>query len=299
MMRGLTLKLLALAVAVVTLNAALWWAIGAIPPLKDQINWFALWAGALIGVGVVAVILGRTIDEEERTAARTGVGGVALLQAALMAGMFYWQGSTASRAPTIPKARFQVADNSPIVTHIGHIKVEGGNSGQLRYEFIEDHGDSSYNFYLHSSTGELTLARTEMMNAKLFPMFQLHVRATDAFNESGEGYVWVQVLDANQPPKLQFIPLEFNNYANSGDKIGVVRAFDPENDEITFRITSGNDTNLFDTKNSHGGICDLTINDGHELPRRDTAFELEIEASDGSAPPVSQKLRIDYHYHER
>lgn len=82
---------------------------------------------------------------------------------------------------------------------------------------------------------------------------------------------------ANQSPQAQNVTLTVAEDVAVGTLVGTISATDPEEDALTFTITSGNDANAFDISNA-GAITTLTALDFETT----ASYTLTVTISDGT-----------------
>jgi len=274
--------------AVAVINGAFLWALIAIPTLKDFLVLPIIGVLSTLTVSFVADLFRGTADSDKTLWLK-----VTCWHALLFSCVCLWAATTSFRAPAITRALFEVADNAAPGTFVGTVVRKDGNPGAMKYEILEEQGrDRPFYFRIHSSTGDLTLAEPFERDASELGIFQLLVRVTDAFGHAGQEYIFVKILDENQPPELSRIDrFTFHSHCVKGDVIGTIAAFDPEGDRLTYRIKSGNELGILQI---HESVGSLKIVNMRNRPVESRVLELEIEVSDGIAPPVTGWVRVQY-----
>jgi hypothetical protein len=114
------------------------------------------------------------------------------------------------------------------------------------------------------------------------PAYVLEIEATDdgAGALRGDGIVTVELSDVNEAPIVTGFDVYVSGGAPLGLSLGSVDGTDPEDDVISFEITSGNTDDIFSVDASTG---ELTVSDPLPLnPATTPYYELTISASDGA-----------------
>ncbi len=258
------------------------------PGLKDLVPYLILVFAGMAIVGIVAFIVSE-IPENGSRLANAGLVGLICLQVVLTAGAFYWLWKATHSPLEITNARMELSDDSPVGTVVGRVSVNAYTRSPRRFLFHRRSSDGSRNFHFNETTGEITLVSTDMLNARKWDAFYFEVEVSDDWGALGKGRLVIEITDENQPPELSNQVMEFNSYARQSHTIGYVRADDPDNDRLTYRVVEGNEAGLFVLDDDR-----LRTTDEYKPPRESQTMQLTIEVSDGTAPPVQARLTLRY-----
>lgn len=188
--------------------------------------------------------------------------------------------------PTFPSDRmtFYIKENSPIGSTVGIIKADDPDEGvnaEVHYMILSGQDSSSFHLVTKpGQTGAKIVSNTELDYESSQKKFELVIRASSPPLRN-DVHVEILVTDTNdnQPVLKNFLVI-FNNFRDhfpSGN-IGRIPAFDADvNDNLTYRILSGNNANLIRLNASSGGIA-LSPQLNTNVPKFAT---MEVSVSDG------------------
>ncbi|MBI1349309.1 hypothetical protein GC163_23825 [bacterium] len=180
--------------------------------------------------------------------------------------------------PVIADQMFSIAEHSPNGTNVGTVLASDQDAMEsLTYSFS---GGNILNvFAINSSTGEITVAKSDRLNFETRAVYDLRVSVTDSHGEIRKATVTVNVLNVNEPPTIS--PQTFMIAENSpnGTSVGTVVASDPNMaDTLSYAITGGNVRQGFAINSSTG---ELTVNNYRALDYETTpVFNLTIQVTD-------------------
>lgn len=197
-----------------------------------------------------------------------------------------WKASAFASGPSfatnlITEQSFNIAENSSASTVVGNVTIlDSGKS----LTFSISSGNELGVFSIDSSSGQITISDPQQLNFESNPSFVLMVKATDGLTEDIET-IKVHVTDVNESPVITGNIFTVQENSSDGTIIGTVSATDPESDNLTFLIASGNDSGTFSIGQSDGKI---TILDSKLLDfESNPSFALGISVSDGKLTTAS------------
>ena len=176
---------------------------------------------------------------------------------------------------TAQATAFTVAENATNGTAVGTVAAIDPENNRLTFTITN--GNTGDVFAINASSGAITVAGT--LDHETTPTYTLTVRAADA-SLSGTANFTVNVTDVNEAPMVTAQSSAFTvaeNAAN-GTTVGTVAATDPENNRLTFSITSGNLSDAFAINASSGAITVAGTVDYETTP----TYTLTVRAADAS-----------------
>ncbi|MEQ8238722.1 MAG: cadherin domain-containing protein [Cyclobacteriaceae bacterium] len=189
-------------------------------------------------------------------------------------GAFIGLGETgpANGAPLLSDQTFTIDENSDINTTIGQLSASDPEQDELLFSIVS--GNSTGVFSLNTTSGELTLASE--IDYEDTNNYTLSIGASDG-QTTTTAQITVIVQDVNEAPLVENAVVSVDEDAAIGTTIINVAATDPENDNLTYALTSGNSNSAFNINNS-GEISIASLLNAQTTPN----YTLVIEVSDGS-----------------
>jgi predicted nucleotidyltransferase len=175
----------------------------------------------------------------------------------------------ANQIPVIENQTFNISEVSYDGDLIDTLIAYDANNDVLSFEIVSGNDDG---IFALSTTGELSIADASLLSSVDSVGFTVQV--SDGF-EYDQADISVMVSQ-NNPPEAQNLSFELNEDVNSGYEVGNVTASDPEGDEITYTIISGNEQGIFEIVDSTGQIL---VNDPAFI--QSTTYNLTVDISDG------------------
>lgn len=159
----------------------------------------------------------------------------------------------------------------------GTIWVAGGEAGGADLDF--EHATDR--FAIDPETGLVVPSDDRHLDARSANGYRLVVRVTDSGGLSREAAIAIEVVDVNEPPRMETAVFTLDENAPGGTAVGQVRADDPDggtNGELRYAIIEGSG-GRFVVDPASGRI---TVADGATLNfETDPVFELTVTATDG------------------
>jgi cadherin EGF LAG seven-pass G-type receptor 1 len=188
--------------------------------------------------------------------------------------------------PTFPSDRITlyIKENSPIGSTVGVIKADDPDEGvnaEVHYTILSGQDASSFHLVTKPGiNGAKIVTNTELDYESPQKRFELVIRASSPPLRN-DVHVEILVTDTNDnQPMLKNFMVIFNNFRDHfpSGVIGRVPAYDADvNDNLTYRILSGNNANLVRLNSSSGGIA-LSPQLNTNVPKFAT---MEVSVSDG------------------
>lgn len=200
-----------------------------------------------------------------------------------------------NESPMLADQVLAVDENSPLHTVVGSIVASDPDFGQsLTYEIRS--GNTGNAFAIDPLTGELTIATSAALDFEAMPSYDLTVDVLDDGipNLADTATVTVNLNDVNEPPDIDDRSFVIDEHSPAGTLIGTVVAFDPDlGDELTYRVTGGNENGALALDGSTGAItvADRLVLDFESMP----AIVLTVQVDDSGAVTLSDTATITVH----
>ncbi|MFY0654331.1 MAG: cadherin domain-containing protein [Cyclobacteriaceae bacterium] len=177
--------------------------------------------------------------------------------------------------PEVSDQSFSIDENSLNGVEIGII--EGSDPEGASLIFSVDSGNSDGFFSLNESTGQIEID-AEGLNFEEKPSHTLVITISDG-QLSRSISITINVNDVNESPEIADQQFILNENPDKNKIIGVVTASDPEGDNLSYTITSGNNDGTF-LISSAG---EISVNDSTLIDFEfQESINLTIEVSDGN-----------------
>ena len=177
-------------------------------------------------------------------------------------------------APVIDSPTFEIAENSTNGLEIGEVLAFDPEQTAVTLEITSGNDE---NIFSINENNRVIVEKMEMLDFETVQQFTFEVTATSGVL-SNVGMVTINVTDVNEAPIAQDTTFNVREGSVQGTVIGKVEATDPENDVISYSITSGNIDNIF-TIDAEGN---LIANDPSGIDVDTTpSYDLSVEISDG------------------
>ncbi|MFY0608287.1 MAG: cadherin domain-containing protein [Cyclobacteriaceae bacterium] len=190
-------------------------------------------------------------------------------------------------APQIVDQTFSVNENSANGTAVGTVVASDSNGDVLTYGITA--GNTNNAFAIDGATGALTVADVAQLDFETTPTFTLTVQVSDAaLNASATITINLNDVDetVNLAPVVSDQVFFVDENSEVGTVVGTVSATDPENDILSFSITTRNDDGAFSISSSSGRIV---VSEASNLDfELNESFSLKVAVTDGDL--VSEAL---------
>lgn len=197
-----------------------------------------------------------------------------------------------NQAPHIEARSFTLDENSANGTVVGTITGTDPDAGQtLTYSITG--GNSTGAFAINPATGQITVAKSEVVNFETNPGFNLEVRVTDNGSpvKFAATHVTISLNNVNEAPQLAEKTFSLDEKSPNGTAVGTVTGTDPDAGQtLTYSIVSGNTNNAFTINPTTGAI---TVANSAALDFATIQkFTLQVKATDNGNPALSATTSV-------
>lgn len=185
--------------------------------------------------------------------------------------------SDINEAPQLPDTSFEVKENAIAATEVGSIVASDPENDALNYSITSGNDDGIFSI---TTDGKLILEKK--LDYEGTTQYSLTVSVSDGeLNDNAT--VAVNVTNINETPVANDTNFEIKEDAALKSEIGSISASDPENDQLSYSISSGNDDGIFSI-NSNGKLIlekklDFESTDQHSLTVNVSDGELSTNAT--------------------
>ncbi|MBC6427332.1 MAG: cadherin repeat domain-containing protein, partial [Ekhidna sp.] len=151
--------------------------------------------------------------------------------------------------PTINDLTFSIAEDVPIGTVVESVEVTDEEQDALSFVITEGNTDEA--FAINAELRQLVTAKK--LDFETAPNYTLTITVSDG-ELSATADITINVTDVNEAPTIAEQTFSVPEDATNGTTVGTVQATDPEEDDLTFTIASGNTGNAFAINASSGAI---------------------------------------------
>ncbi|MBN2598763.1 MAG: cadherin domain-containing protein [Marinifilaceae bacterium] len=174
-----------------------------------------------------------------------------------------------NEAPIARDSTFMVEENTSIPAAIGELNTTDPENNTLSYSILSGNDDGIFSI---NSEGKLLLEKKVDFESK--DQHSLMVDVSDGeFNTNAT--VLVNVVNVNEAPVVNDATYLIQENASISTEIGKLDASDPENDDLNYSITSGNEDGIFSISSEGIVILESSV-DYEDI----TSYTLAIEISD-------------------
>ena len=176
-------------------------------------------------------------------------------------------------SPVVNNATFNVIENTAFGTVLGTIQATDKDGDDLTYRITSGNtGDA----FAINSTGTITVNGT--IDYETVKAYTLEIEVSDG-SFSSIGMVMVNITSVNDnSPVVKDATFNIAENSAQGTVVGMVEATDAEDDDLTYRITSGNTGNTF----AINGTGTIIVNGTIDYETGTKTYTLEVAVSDGS-----------------
>lgn len=196
--------------------------------------------------------------------------------------------------PAIEPQSLSIAENLADGQMVGTVEASDPDFGDsVSYEIVGGSGASA--FAIHSTSGELTVSDSAILDREAAENLTVEVRVTDQGNQNATAIVTVQLLDQNEfDPSISTTSFSIAENSALESSLGIVEVSDQDvSHPITFALTAGNLDDAFTINSSTGEITVQTPEAlNYELRQ---SYELTVEVTDSLQPPRQTSAQITIH----
>ncbi len=180
--------------------------------------------------------------------------------------------------PVIQPQTFTVSETASNRVQIGAVIATDPDGSSLSYEILSGNIDGA--FSIDSSTGLITVADSSQLDYGTITTYTLDLQVSDSrYVDSADITIQVTSTNVNSPViTLDSAELTVSEDADNDFLIGTISASDPDGNELTYSIISGNTAAVFKIGDTNGeiSVADNTQLDYETIP----VYQLMIEVSD-------------------
>ncbi|MEQ9117616.1 choice-of-anchor tandem repeat GloVer-containing protein [Fulvivirga sp.] len=170
-----------------------------------------------------------------------------------------------------------INENQPIATVIGQLSALDENNDTQAFTLVTGDGinDVDNNFF---EIVDNELKTLQSFNYEEKSEYSIFVRTTDSFGETFEKGFLITVNDINEAPSIENESFSIDEGSEVSAVVGNLGSTDPEDNDITYTIISGNTDNAF----SISADGNLIVTNASAIDFEENAeFALTVEVSDG------------------
>ncbi|WP_425390281.1 cadherin domain-containing protein [Ekhidna sp.] len=180
-------------------------------------------------------------------------------------------------SPSISDQQFDLTENSPVNTLIGIVQADDADGESLTYSILSGHHSNT--FEINSSNGELILLDSSVVDYESLQNLEIEVSVSDGNTDPISARITINIIDRNEAPSVADVSFTIDENSAIGTSLGTPTSSDPENDDLTFSITTGNDHGAFQID---ANTAEVTVSDATPLDFEiNPTFEITIAANDG------------------
>ncbi|MBK7172697.1 MAG: cadherin domain-containing protein [Bacteroidales bacterium] len=198
----------------------------------------------------------------------------------------------ANDLPVISNQAFSIAENSSNGSIVGNIIATDPDAGQsLTFSILS--GNTSSAFSINTSTGQLTVANSSVLNFEAIPSFSLLVKVQDngTVSLSSQAIITVNLSNVNESPLISNQSFTISESAANTSNVGTVVATDPDAGQLlTYAILSGNASGAFAINISTGQVtvANSSVLDFESTP----VYSLIVKVEDNGTVALSNQATI-------
>ncbi|NLR91399.1 cadherin domain-containing protein [Flammeovirga agarivorans] len=187
-------------------------------------------------------------------------------------------GTPINTAPSISDATFNINENSAVSSVVGTVSASDPESDVLTFSIVS--GNSLGAFQINATSGKITVADNTPLDFETNPSFKLTIQVSDGeFTDEASIIINLNDIDENTAPSISDTTFSINENSAVSSVVGTVSASDPEEDDLTFSIVSGNGLGAFQINSNTG---EISVNDNFILDfETNPSFQLTVQVSDG------------------
>lgn len=230
------------------------------------------------------------IEGEISSALITDTSGDYFVQVETESGCTFYSDTVVIQNLVVPNQAFSVDENSENGTVCGVLEYEGIGNDLPSFTILS--GNINGAFTIDNETSQLVVASSSALDFESNPTFTLTVEVTGGNWGSAQCTITITLGNLNEPPTIaanQTFSLDENS--SNGFSLGTVMATDPENDAISFLITSGNIDDAFALNSTSGeiSVSNTSVLDFENIQ----IFNLGVEVKDGAGGTATGTVVIE------
>lgn len=166
-----------------------------------------------------------------------------------------------NHAPVVTVSSFDLNENSTDGTSVGTVTATDADGNSMAFSISSGNELGALSI---SSGGDIQVSEATALDFEDNPVIDLVIEAEDdgSGNLSGFAAVTINLLDVNEGPAMANLTFDVSSLSPDGYVIGNANATDPENDVLSYSISSGNSSGIF---NIDAGTGEISIASGSLL----------------------------------
>ncbi|ETR73519.1 MAG: hypothetical protein OMM_00882 [Candidatus Magnetoglobus multicellularis str. Araruama] len=182
---------------------------------------------------------------------------------------------------------FIVEENAKTNTYVGKLSRPHLDDKTISYDILS--GNEKKTFSLQPDTGKLYVANNSHLDYEMQNIFTLKIAVIEQTEVIQVSNVIIHVKNLNEAPILQPATISINeNIPEFSIIASNLKAFDPDNDTLSYTIVSGNQDKRF-TINPNEGDITMDTSPDYEMI---SSYTLVVKASDNHGLSSVQPVRI-------
>ncbi|XP_053680241.1 cadherin-99C [Anopheles nili] len=194
----------------------------------------------------------------------------------------------APKLAMVAPVTLMAGDGRRLVTNVQATDNDAGDNAAITYSIFHVSNNGANKFAIDPSTGEIE-TRTRLNAGE---QYSITVQATDVGGLSSQAIVEVTITPGpnTKPPRFAkpVYEVQVSEGAEINSTVIVLKAEDPENDPVSYAITTGNDLRQFSIGKDSGVISVIRKLDREDLTR----YQLIIRAEDNGGLASSATVNI-------
>ena len=187
-------------------------------------------------------------------------------------------------APVIAAQNFSIAENATASTEIANVIASDTDGDSLTYSISQNvfqNGIVSQPIFklLQSNSGELRLAAKRSLDFETNTSYTITIEVSDGILTTSAD-ITINVTDVNEAPVFVESTKSFTAAEDiaANTVIGIVEATDPDNNDLSFKLTAANNSDMFTISNAG----EISLAPGKTLDYETaTSHAISVAVSDG------------------
>ncbi len=181
--------------------------------------------------------------------------------------------------PVVFDTSFSISEDAANSSQVGVVKSYDSDYDNLTLSITA--GNSKGIFAIDSVQGSIYILDNTALDYETAQSHTLSVSASDGTNTSSEASVYIDITNINDnEPIVRDTTLSVTESAANSTPIGGISAFDPDGDQLTYSIISGNTDSIFEIDPYSG---EISVADNSSLDYETTnSYSLTLSIEDGT-----------------
>lgn len=177
-----------------------------------------------------------------------------------------------NEAPTVAATQsVEIDENTEESTVLGTLNVSDPEGDAVTYTIKETSLEGALSI---SESGEILVENASLLDYETSPEISITAEVSDG-EFAAQSVFNVSLKDVNEAPSLSAAEFQVDDIAEEGTVVGQLEAADPEEDEVSFSMTSSSEFFAI----SEAGVVTLIKAPGASM--EDQSFDIDVSVSDG------------------